>query len=156
VEQHHDFIQAIHDEIERVKPHLSDRFTTVWIDDRHPVVLRRYLRKIDVHLANCYMEWDWNHMAAWVGTSDDELVGILSPKLGLKRADETDELHLVVAGDGSAVGSYIGYLSPELLNGWSSVRAALGRSDYDVVAILNYQQSCIWLRCRGWLSVKHQ
>lgn len=103
--QHHDFIRAIHKEIERVKPDLSDRFTTIRIDDRHPAVLRRYLKKIDIRVANCYMEWDWNHMAASVGTSDDELFSILGAKLGLKRAEEIDELHLVVAGDGPTGGT---------------------------------------------------
>lgn len=155
VNQYRHFIGAIHNEINRVKPDLGDRFTTIRIDDQHSAVLRRYLKSIDVRVANCYMEWDWNHTFAWVGTSEDELVNILSRKLSLAPAEDIDELHLVMAGDGPTGGSYIGYLSPELLNGWAGLKSALDRSYYDIVAILNYQDTCIWQRRQGWSLIKH-
>lgn len=153
--QHYEFIRAIHKEIEGAKPDLSDRFMTIRIDDQHPAVLRRHLEKIDVRVANCYMEWDWNHMVASVGTSDDELISILGAKLGLQRAEEIDELHLVVAGDGPTGGTYIGYLSPKLLDSFASLNKALERSDYNVVAILNYEETCTWRPSQGWSLIKH-
>ena len=101
------------------------------------------------------MEWDWNYEFAWVGSSNDELVSNLSGKLRLKRPEDVDELHLVVAADGPTGGSYIGYLSPELLDSWADLNTALARSDYDVVAILNYQDTCIWREGQGWSLIKH-
>ena len=138
-----------------MKPDLSAKFATIRINDHHPAVLRRYLKSIDVRVANCYMEWDWNHTFAWVGSSDDELVDILGAKLSLAPAEDLDELHLVMAADGPTGGAYIGYLCPELLNGWTRVRMALDRSSYEVVAIINYQDTCIWRRRQGWSLIEH-
>lgn len=145
-----DFIEAVHKEIERLKPDISDQFTQIRVNEKSPAILQRYLTKIDVRLVGCYMEWDWNHMVASVGTSDEELFNILYTKLALTRDEEIDELHLVLAGDGPTGGSYIGYLSPNILAGWGQLNAALDRSDYDLVIILNYGESCVWRRMQGW------
>lgn len=45
---------------------------------------------------------------------------------------------------------YIGYLSPELLDSWAGLNKALDRSDYNAVAILNYEETCIWRQGQGW------
>lgn len=153
--EHHEFIRAVHDEIKRVEFDLGDRFTTILIGDQHPAVLSRYLKRIDVRIANCYMEWDWNHMVASVGTSDDELADTLAPKLKLKRPEGIDELHLVVAGDGPTGGTYIGYLSPEWLESCTGLNETLYRSEFEVVAILNYDETCIWRHGRGWSNAEH-
>jgi hypothetical protein len=153
--QHHHFIRAVHNEIERLKPDLSDRFTTIRINDGHSAVLRRYLDSIDVRIAKSYLEWEWNHSFAPVGSSDDELVNLLSAKLSLVPAEDIDEFHLVMAADGPTGGTYIGYLSPELLDSWAGLNAALDCSCYEVVAILNYEDTCIWRRSEGWSRIKH-
>ena len=153
--QHHHLIRAIHNEIERVKPDLSDRFTTIRINDGHSAVLRRYLESIDVRVANSYLEWDWNHSFAWVGSSDNELANLLSAKLALAPAEDIAELHLVMAADGPTGGTYIGYLSPELLGSWAGLNAALDRSYDGLFAILNYEYTCIWRRGQGWSRIRH-
>lgn len=154
--QHLEFIQAVHAAIEGVRAGLSERRTLIRIRNDHPPILRKHLSRIDVREVGCYMEWDWNHMVAAVGTSDDELVGILQPKLGLKRPVGVSELHLVMAGDGSSGASYIGFLSPDWLNTWANLNAALGQTDYDFVAILNYEEGCRWQRSQGWLPMLYQ
>jgi len=154
--QHLEFIEAVHAEIEGVRADLSERRTSIRIGAKHPPILRQYLSRIEVRMVGCYMEWDWNHMVAGVGTSDDELVGILQPKLGLKRPAGVNELHLVMAGDGPSGASYIGFLSREWLNTWDNLNSALDQSDYDFVAILNYEEGCRWQRSRGWLPMPYQ
>jgi hypothetical protein len=155
VDKHHDFIQAIHHEIECVKSDLGDRRTTIRVDDRRPAVLCRYLKQIHVRVVRCCMEWDWNHSFGGVGTSDNELLSILSPKFSLKRAEDVDELHLVVAGDGRTVGTYIGYLDPGRLDSFNRLNAALDRSNYDVVAIVNYEETCMRRKYQGWSLFRH-
>lgn len=153
--ERHSFIEAIHYEIDQVKPNLNHRFTTIRIGDQHPPVLRQSLDSIDVRIVNCDMEWDWNHAAAWVGSSDAELAQILRPKLNVAITQDIDEFHLVMAADGSSGGSYTGYLSPELLDGWTTLNAALDHSHYDVFAIIIYGCTCIWRRSRGWALIRH-
>lgn len=152
---HQEFIQAVHEEIERLKPSLGVRFKTIRIDKSYPEVLFLYLKKIDVRVARCYLEWDWNHMVSGVGTSDHELKCILDPKPRLKRPDGIDELHLVMSGDGPTGGTYIGYLSPERLNEFTGLNEALDQSDFRILAILNYEETCIWQQDKGWSQIVH-
>ncbi len=144
----------MHAEVERRRSDLSKQFTTIQINDQHPEVLRLYLKKIIVQVVNCYVDWDWNHSSGFVGTSEDELIDCLRKKLRRNFSDEFDEIHLVVYGSGPTVGSYIGYISPGMLNSWDSLNAALDQSTYDIVAILNYGESCIWRRCQGWSDLR--
>lgn len=148
--QRQEFIQAVHQQIEHVKPQLTQRFLTIRIDQEQPDILKQHLRKIDVCLANCYLEWDWNHAVAAVGTSEDELIAILRNKLTASRPKDIDELHLIIAGDGPTGGSYIGYIHPELLQGWGILNNQLEQSIYDAIAILSYRDSCLWRRGSGW------
>jgi hypothetical protein len=145
------FVNAVAREIEKVLPTLtSDRPATIRLDHSHPKILSIYLTKIVLRRVRSYMPWNWNHSFAGVGTSDSELVQILGRKLSRVRPNSIDELHLVVAGDGPTGGSYIGLTKAEWLEGWPLLNQALGKSAYDVFAILGYEEASLWRRGFGW------
>jgi hypothetical protein len=152
--RHADFIAEIHALIQEVQEQAGEK-VKIKITDRHAPLLKQYLSRIAVRNVGCYMEWDWNHDFGGVGTSDAELLALLERKLAFERPSELTELHLVVAGDGQSVATYIGFLTPELLGGFASLNEALDRSAYTAVTILNYEESCRWQKDKGWSLLHH-
>lgn len=149
------FIRAVRTEIMAAQPTLTNKYLDIQIKDSHPPILLKYLRTIRVRRCNSYMEWDWNHDLAGVGTSENELLEILKGKVTLEKPPQMDEMHLVIAGDGISAGSYIGMLRVEWLQNWNKLNEALERSAYTKVVILNIENMCIWQRCMGWFSLDY-
>jgi len=149
-QEHAKFIQAIADLISQELNKLSRQYITLKIKDHHPDVLRNYLDGITIRVVSVYLEWDWNHNCAGVGTSEQELLELLAPKMKSPRSIDLDEHHLVIAGDSARAGGYIGYLHPNILNGWKDLSEVLEKGPYIVVAILNYDLICIWQKGEGW------
>ncbi len=75
------FVRAITDKIRAARSSIDRKVRYLQTVDTDPPILRKYLKSIRVRNANCYMEWDWNHDFAGIGTSDDEMVLAIGAKL---------------------------------------------------------------------------
>lgn len=47
----------------------------------HYPLLRRYLKKFYFEQVNCYITWEWNHIASFIGLSESELINVAKPKI---------------------------------------------------------------------------
>lgn len=93
--------------------------------------------------------WDSNISVGFVGTSEDELLSIILPKL--ERAyQDCAKLHLALLGDGGSIASYIGFTNPDELSTYQRLNASIDASRFDVISILNGDETCVWERGLGW------
>ena len=65
-------------------------------------LLNKYLKKFCLEKVNCYITWEWNHNASFIGLSERELINTVKSKIDrakdyLKR--HVDELWLIVVSD---------------------------------------------------------
>ena len=149
---HYQFLIEIHEIIDK-QSQLTDDVITIPITDDHPDILKAYLKSFEVRKVGCYLEWDWNHAYARIGTSQDELLSILKEKLSFKRPAHLSELNLVLFGNGMSGSTQIGMLSVDQLNQWLKLNEELSMSDFDVVAILNSKGMYIWRKITGWSQI---
>lgn len=118
-----------------------------------PKILREYLLSIYVEKVNCWMEWDWNHIVARVGVSEDELFEVIEPKLrACRRIPRIDKNHLIVAGFSSNLSEFVAIISAQQLNGYARLNAALEAGEFDEVAIID-RYNFVWTKTDGWRKV---
>lgn len=121
-----------------------------------PAILQQYLSSIRIRVVSCYMEWDWNHSAGSVGTSDEEMLAVLEPKLsGYRAPDGIDSSHLVVAGWGGRMSEIISPLCVEQFAHFHGLNDALHKGPFDAVAILCFM-NLIWERGKGWRELPRE
>lgn len=144
------FVRAVNDKICAARGSIDRKFRYLQIVDTDPPILRKYLKSIRVRNANCYMEWDWNHDFAGIGTSDDEMVMAIGAKLrGYKPSNGIDENHLVIAGWGGLLSQVAAPLHEEQLNSFESLNCALRESAFDQVTLFDLKDF-VWRRGNGW------
>lgn len=132
----------------------ASRYVEIAIGQTSPKLLRKYLRSIRFEYIGACPMWMSNLTVGWVGTSEAELVAIISPKLSLPKPAFMDELHLVIFGGGSTVGSYIGYISQEQLTEFNDLSSKLHSGSFDKVSIITGDASCLWHRNAGWTNIR--
>ncbi|MDD5019450.1 MAG: hypothetical protein PHS61_03395 [Candidatus Omnitrophica bacterium] len=121
-------------------------------------LLKKYVAKIRLNKAGCYITWDWNHSVGFVGLSEDELSGVISRKTGQDNSENScSETWLLIIGDGGeGISQSMGLPHIDELNSFGTVNGILGGSSFDRVYIFQYLLDRIfeWRRGRGWLLVR--
>ena len=142
------FVDALAREIEFVRPRLTDQTSCLRFGASSPSILSKYVVEVQVCVADCYMDLDWNYSTGRVGTSEEELVKIIGPKLDYCPPPRVDESWLLVAG-GAEISSTMGFLWAEKLSMYSRLNEKLASGPFDEVAVLgrNYFR---WSRLGGW------
>lgn len=145
---HHAFIEAVAAVIAAAKDRITDHQVAISVTADHPQLLRDYLQRISVRRVSCYMEWDWNHMFAGIGTSEPELWANIGPKLTYRAPEGVTSSRLIVAG-GFRHSEIVAAWSTEQLNHFAQLNAYLHAGPFDEVAIV-CMRPFLWTRETGW------
>jgi hypothetical protein len=150
------FVDAVHEKIKAVEKTISKKSNRMLIEDSDPAILRQYLKCVRVRSVSCYMEWDWNHDFAGIGTSDDEMMLAIGGKLRhYVPPKEIDENHLVIRGWGGRLSEIAAPVHEEQLASFRELNQALEASAFDCVAILDLRDF-VWRRGAGWVSLQER
>lgn len=102
-------------------------------------LLTKYVSKIIVSKTSCnYIEWNWNHSAASVGLTDEELKAAIASKI-VTSFDHAqfDEVWLIIVS-GHEMSQAMGLPQIEELNNFGVVNSILDKSQFDRVLIFEY------------------
>lgn len=144
------FVEAVTAEIVSNRAAINEKTYRVLIEESDAPILKKYLKCIRVREVDCYMEWDWNHDFAGVGTSDDEMMLAIGKKLtDYRRPEGVDENHLIVAGWGGHLSQVAAPMHEQELASFKNLNQALEASAFDCVAILCFRDF-VWRRGLGW------
>jgi len=72
-------------------------------DKKDYPLLSHYVEKLTLERVGCYITWEWDHTAAFVGLSEEELIDTVAPKAvrtgNYLKKDNYDELWLMVVSE---------------------------------------------------------
>jgi hypothetical protein len=131
---HQAFVAAVSALVTANRDRISERWTDLLVAGDQPPVLRNFLSRIAVRRARSYLEWDWNHMVAGIGTNEHELLANIRPKLGYIAPDGLTSSRLIVAG-GWRHSEIVAAWTAEQLNGFHQLNAALQAGPFEELAI---------------------
>ena len=150
------FVELIFEVIDSAKSSLGKSETKIEICRDHPDLLWRHLKYIRIKHADYYSEWTWNQGYLRCGPTEDEIIDIVKNKIGkldqIKRSD-FDEIKLLIDGNGSNGGWFIGRLEPDLLRTWKRLSTELASSGFDELAILHHGGACLWRSGIEWATM---
>jgi len=118
-------------------------------------LLQEYLEGVDLSRPGCYMMWNWDLNAACVGLSEEELKGVILPKLrSQKPADVAENWLLVVSG--LRLSQSMGLPHVEELGDYRCLNKALAQGPLDRVYVFQYAFGRIleWSLKEGWVEVR--
>jgi hypothetical protein len=123
---------------------------TLHIGPAEPI-LGSYLSRIEVYGVTFYSQWEWPaSMNGGIGTSDEELHGVIEGKLLSYCAPPgIDESHLVIFGRGPELTRIAAPFSTEQLSTYSTLNRALRDGPFAAAAILCIRDF-FWTRTDGW------
>lgn len=123
---------------------------TVHIDPTDPFA-GKYLSRIEVYGVTFYSQWEWPaSMNGGIGTSDEEMHGVVDRKLRSYRAPAgIDETHLVIFGRGPELTRIAAPFSAEHLATYSELNSALSKGPFAAAAILCLRDF-FWTKADGW------
>lgn len=109
-------------------------------------LLNKYLKKFCLEKVNCYITWEWNHNASFIGLSERELINTVKPKIDrakdyLKR--HVDELWLIVVS-GVRLSQAMPVDLIVKLNTFNKLDRLLRGSNYKNVFLYQYQIGVIY------------
>lgn len=118
------------------------------------LLLEKYLRKIRLKPVDFYIDWDWNHSAAFIGLTEQELKTCIRDKCNVSRPTNIDENWLLVVS-GWQLSQSMGFPAVEELQQYTSVNTLLGNGPYDKVYIYTYMVNGIleWSREKGCVEI---
>lgn len=118
-------------------------------------LLGKYLRGVVLSRPGCYMTWDWDKNAAFVGMNEAELSRTVSPKLQRPRPRDVDENWLLVVS-GHRLSQSMGVPHIEQFRAYVCLNKALANGPYDAVYVFEYMLSRIlrWRHGDDWTEVK--
>jgi hypothetical protein len=130
---------------------------TLHIDEASDPLLAAYLSQIEIYGVTCYSDWQWPAlMNGGIGTSDEELQGVIARKLRSYTAPAgVDESHLVIVGRGPARTRIIAPFSAEHLEDFSELNSALREGPFAAAAILCIRDF-FWMKAEGWRDLPKQ
>ncbi|MBI3707310.1 MAG: hypothetical protein HY246_06490 [Proteobacteria bacterium] len=146
--KHLTFVRAAAAVISMNGKHISENDFAIAITTEHQAILYEYLRCITVRRIGCYMEWDWNHMFARIGTEERDLLASIGPKLTYQALPQAAVNWLIVAG-GWRHSELIAVRSLEHLNNFARLNRMLQAGPFDEIALLG-NRWFIWARRSGW------
>jgi hypothetical protein len=131
-----------------------DRYLNLRPNAAEDTLLAEYLSHVTVHASKGYRSWSWPaYNSGGIGTSDDEMFGVVEKKLREYRAPgHLSESHLVVYGDGPGLSRVAAPVSTEQLAGFAVLNDALSNGPFGAFAILGLR-NFRWIRTRGWQAL---
>ena len=116
-------------------------------------LLSIYLKELRFHNVGCYITWDWNQNAAFVGLSEKELEITISPKLKKYQPKKGYENWLLIVS-GTNLSQAMGRPCIDELNKYA-INKKLVKSPFDKVYIFQYMLSrvLLWQRYIGWQEI---
>jgi hypothetical protein len=127
---------------------------TLRIDEASDPLLSAYLSQIEIYGVTHYSDWEWPAlMNGGIGTSDEELHGVINRKLRTYSAPTgVDESHLVIFGRGPERTRIIAPFSVEHLEDFSELNSALREGPFAAAAILCLRDY-FWTKNDGWKAL---
>ena len=118
-------------------------------------LLRKYLRRLHLGLAECYITWEWNYSASSVGVNDSEMKKTISRKLEIPRPQGVSENWLLVVS-GDQLSQAMGLPDVDKLESFREVNEALKTGPYDRVFIFEYMfdRVLLWELSSGWIELR--
>ena len=118
-------IHAVKFGLEEVKP-----------DSNHPT-LEKYLKKLIVKDVDCYISWDWNYNASFIGLTESDLLRVVKSKVVNYKDSEMVNLWLLIAC-GHRLSQTMPLRIDHKLKSFAQLDSVLQNSKYDNVYILQY------------------
>ena len=115
-------------------------------------LINEYLKSVNLENLDCYITWEWNHNAAWVGLLEEELIYILEDKKEKLKKYKTTNIHemWLVIVSGHLLSQAMGKPHPEILNDYSNCNELLKQSGFDKVYLYQHMQNRILEWSGNW------
>jgi len=99
------------------------------------------------------LEWDWNRNFAGVGTSDSEMVDVVSRKVvAYKPVEGAVQNVLIIVGWRGLLSEMIAPMGAWQFAGFTRLNAMLSAGPFDQVAVL-CTRDLLWRRGAGWHEI---
>jgi len=118
------------------------------------LLLNKYLKNFSLKKVECFITWEWNHNASFIGLTETELIDAIKQKIknfANYKAKEVDEIWLLVISGFRLSQTMSIRLSYEL-NTFDEVNSLLRQSEYNKVYIYHYMFDVIY-EWPGWLKI---
>jgi hypothetical protein len=108
-------------------------------EENHPQLIK-YLSSFSLEKVGCYITWDWNHNAALVGLTEDELIKTIRPKIekAMKYSGESIDENWLLVVDGPYLSQEMGRFLQHKLPDFTQVDKLLRESKFNAVYIFQY------------------
>lgn len=147
-----EFGQFIEELIQLARAMLRSHHDVSGINEEYPL-LKRYLIRMHLKSAECFISRTWNYDSGWVGLTEEELIKTIGRKTTLAdnyRAD-MDELWLVVV-EGYKISQGMGLFLERYLEGFERVDRLLSESRFERAFIYQYMHGVVYC-WPGWTKV---
>jgi hypothetical protein len=118
-------------------------------------LLKKYLRRLHLGLAKCYITWEWNHSASSVGLNESEMKKTISRKLEIPSPKGVSENWLLIVS-GHQLSQSMGLPNVGKLNAFQETNEALKTGPYNKVFIFQYMFDRVlrWELSSGWIELR--
>lgn len=118
-------------------------------------LLSYYVKKLTLERVGCYITWEWNHNAAFVGLSEDDLNGTITPKTirtdNYLKKEKFDELWLLIVSE-HRLSQTIPLRLLDRLNSFETLNKELQKSGFAKVFLYQYMVDVVY-EWPGWKKV---
>ena len=124
-------------------------------DENNYPLLSRYIKKLTLERVGCYITWEWNHNAAFVGLDEEELIETITPKIvrtgNYLKKDKFDELWLLIVSE-HRLSQTIPLRLLDKLNSFGTLNNELQESNFAKVFLYQYQFDIVY-EWPGWKKI---
>ena len=104
------------------------------------------MKKFYFEQVNCYITWEWNHIASFIGLSESELINVAKPKIDKAtdyRKSHIEKLWLIIVS-GVKLSQTMPVHLADKLNSFEQLDSLLMASNYERVFLYQYQLGVIY------------
>lgn len=117
-------------------------------------LLNKYLEEFCLKRAGCYITWQWNHNASFVGFTETRLINVIESKIekvAKYKEKNIDELWLLIVS-GHMLSQAMGLNLSYKLNTFNQLNNLLRHSGYNKIFIYQYMLDVIY-EWPGWVKI---
>jgi len=117
-------------------------------------LLNKYLKQFFLKKVDCYITWEWNHSASFIGLTEPELIDTIQPKIEKSKhykKKDLDELWLVIVC-GTSLSQTMPIHIREMLRTFYTIDVISSKSFFSKVFIFQYML-CVLYEWPKWLQV---
>lgn len=125
-----------------------------YLPDEHHPLMKKYLSSFSLEKVGCSIMWDWNHNAAFIGLTEDELINTIQPKTEkvMKFKSENIEEYWLLVVDGPYLSQEMGLRLQYKLPDYTRVDKLLRESKFKAMYIFQYMFDVVY-QWPGWAKV---